>query len=74
MRLSKLLFMNTLKRALRLLGMVLLLTLACVGVGLNGGIPLPRLCRKDDATELKAEPDAPTDKSAPQSTLFRLQP
>lgn len=47
--------MSKLKKVLRLLGLCLLILLACCGIGIVGGVPLPRLANRKDRTELIAE-------------------
>ncbi|SNY99461.1 hypothetical protein [Flagellimonas pacifica] len=43
------------KKALRLLGLFVLVVFASIGVGLNGGVPLPTSSRKKDTIELVME-------------------
>lgn len=49
------------KKHLRMLGLVLLIILAGFGIGLTGGLPVPKLNRRDDKIELSDEsPDKET--------------
>ncbi|WP_430965199.1 hypothetical protein [Spongiimicrobium sp. 2-473A-2-J] len=45
------------KKALRLLGLMVLVVFAAIGVGLNGGVPMPTANRKKDTIELLMESD-----------------
>lgn len=47
--------MKSFKKALKLLGLVLLIVLASVGLGIGGGIPIPPSNRKEDTIEVKVE-------------------
>lgn len=47
--------MKSFKRILRLLGLVLLIVLACVGIGFGGGVPIPTSNKKEDTIEIKVE-------------------
>lgn len=49
--------MKRFKKALRLLGLFVLVVFASIGVGLNGGVPLPTANRKKDTIELIMESD-----------------
>lgn len=56
--------MKSFKKALRLIGLVLLLILATVGVGLTGGIPLRRTNKRDEIIEINVTVGEETDTSA----------
>jgi hypothetical protein len=43
------------KKILRMLGLVLLIILAGLGIGLAGGLPVPKLNRRDDKIEVTDE-------------------
>ena len=47
--------MKSLKKILRMSGLLLLLILASIGVGFSGGIPVPPLYKKDESLEIKIE-------------------
>lgn len=47
--------MKSFKKILRLLGLVLLIVLASVGLGIGGGIPIPPSNKKEDTIEIKVE-------------------
>ena len=47
--------MQTFKRVLRYLLLALLIVLAVFGIGLVGGVPLPKNNRKKEKTELASE-------------------
>ncbi|WP_259070773.1 hypothetical protein HDF24_23485 [Mucilaginibacter sp. X4EP1] len=47
--------MKQFKKVLRVAGMIMLITLASVGVGITGGIPVPSNRRKDNSIEIKTE-------------------
>jgi hypothetical protein len=47
--------MKSFKKALRLLGYILLILLATVGIGLMGGVPIPTMNKKEDAIEVLVE-------------------
>ncbi len=40
---------------LRVAGMVMLITLACFGISIAGGVPVPGSRRKDNSIEIKTE-------------------
>ncbi|WP_316801762.1 hypothetical protein [Pedobacter nototheniae] len=42
------------KRLLRLIALVFLLSLASIGIGLGGGVPIPASGRKENAIEIVA--------------------
>lgn len=47
--------MQDLKRRLRLIGLVLIMLLATVGISLGGGIPIPMYGKKEDGPPVKIE-------------------
>jgi hypothetical protein len=47
--------MKKLKKLLRLLVLICLLVLASFGIGLNGGVPLPVIKRKNSYEEVRIE-------------------
>ncbi len=47
--------MKRFKKTLRLLGFILLIVLASVGIGLGGGVPIPPANKKKDTIEIKVE-------------------
>jgi hypothetical protein len=47
--------MQRFKRTIRLLGLVLLMLLASIGVGLSGGVPLSRSSKENDLIEIRQE-------------------
>lgn len=47
--------MKSFKKILRLLGLVLLIVLASVGLGIGGGIPIQPSNKKEDVIEIKVE-------------------
>jgi hypothetical protein len=47
--------MKRFKRILRLLGFVILIFLASLGIGLSGGVPIPPSHKKEDVTGIKTE-------------------
>lgn len=47
--------MKRFKKATRLLGLVVLLFLASVGIGISGGVPVSTPGRKEDTIETTAE-------------------
>jgi hypothetical protein len=47
--------MKSFKKTLRLLGLVLLIVLASLGIGFVGGIPIPPIKKREDTIELKTE-------------------
>jgi hypothetical protein len=47
--------MQRFKRTIRLLGLVLLMLLASMGVGLSGGVPLSRSSKENDLIEIRQE-------------------
>jgi hypothetical protein len=47
--------MKSLKKAFRLVCLVLLIFLACFGVGLSGGIPTPFSGKRDEKAEINIE-------------------
>lgn len=47
--------MKFLKKAWRLLSLVLLVSLAVTGIGLGGGIPIPASSRKENHIEISVE-------------------
>jgi hypothetical protein len=47
--------MKSFKKALKLLGLVLLIVLASVGLGIGGGIPISPSNKKEDTIEIKVE-------------------
>ena len=47
--------MKRLKKILRLLGLVLLIVLAGVGLGFGGGVPIPTSNKREDTTEINIE-------------------
>lgn len=51
--------MKKFKRRLRLLGYLLLIVLASFGLGLMGGIPLPKSNRKENPIEIKIALEEP---------------
>lgn len=44
--------MKQFKKALRIIGFVLLIVLACSGLGLAGVVPIPSFRKKEDTIEL----------------------
>lgn len=60
--------MQQFKRVLRLLGLVLLITLAGLGIGLTGGLPVPKLSRREDQIEVSNE--SPEEE---MGTTFRME-
>ena len=47
--------MKSFKKTLKLLGLVLLIVLASVGLGIGGGISIPPSNKKEDTIEIKVE-------------------
>jgi len=47
--------MKSFKKTLKLLGLVLLIVLATVGIGFGGGIPIPLSNKKEDSLEINVE-------------------
>lgn len=47
--------MKRIKRTLRLLGLIILMILASVGIGIGGGAPIPQIKRRDDPIEIQDE-------------------
>jgi hypothetical protein len=47
--------MKRFKKTLRLLGLVLLIVLACLGIGIVGGAPVPRSNKKENTIEINVE-------------------
>jgi hypothetical protein len=47
--------MQRFKRTIRVLGLVLLMLLASMGVGLSGGVPLSRSSKENDLIEIRQE-------------------
>lgn len=47
--------MKKFKRALRLLGFVCLISLAMIGVGISGGIPIRNSGKREETIEIVAE-------------------
>jgi len=41
--------MKRIKKAIRLLALVCLIILACLGIGMSGGVPLPQIKNRRDA-------------------------
>ncbi len=46
---------KTVKRILKIVGFVLLIILAGFGVGMCGGVPIPKAGRREDATDAAIE-------------------
>lgn len=62
--------MNTFKRKLRQIGFIVLIILASVGVGLTGGIPIPKTSRKKETHEIAVEKvDEENDESKKQVAI-----
>ncbi|TXN37025.1 hypothetical protein FVB32_01690 [Flagellimonas hymeniacidonis] len=61
--------MKRFKKALRLLGLFVLVVFASIGVGLNGGVPLPNATRKKDTIELIMESDESEEEDAEEIDL-----
>lgn len=47
--------MRKIMKAIRLLGLVLMILLASIGIGLTGGVPVFSNSRKEDQNEIKIE-------------------
>ncbi len=47
--------MKSFKKTLRLLGLVLLIVLATLGIGFVGGVPIPPSNKRENTIELKTE-------------------
>jgi len=47
--------MESFKRKLKLLGLVVLIVLASFGVGIGGGVPVPSSNKKDEIIEVNAD-------------------
>ena len=47
--------MKKLRRLLRLSGIVMLVALACFGIGIFGAVPIPPKKRKEDTIEFRIE-------------------
>ncbi|MGK7392485.1 MAG: hypothetical protein ACNS60_19175 [Candidatus Cyclobacteriaceae bacterium M2_1C_046] len=47
--------MKSFKKILRLLGLVLLIVLASIGVGFGAGVPIPASNKKEDTIEVTVE-------------------
>ena len=46
---------KNLKRMLRLIGLAMIIALACTGVGILGGVPIPEKRRRENIIELRTE-------------------
>jgi hypothetical protein len=57
------------KKILLMAGMVLLIVLACFGIGIAGGVPLPSNRRKDNSIEIRTELKE-TDENKNSSILY----
>ncbi|MEO5911249.1 MAG: hypothetical protein ABIP95_10200 [Pelobium sp.] len=56
--------MKRFKKTLRLLGLVVLIVLACLGIGIGGGVPVPPSNKKENTIEINVELlDADQDKT-----------
>lgn len=49
--------MRSFKKMLRLIGLVLLLVLATMGVGLSGGVPVRSVGKRDEMIEISVQLD-----------------
>lgn len=47
--------MKSFKKTLRLLGLILLIVLASLGIGFVGGVPIPPSKKRENTIELKTE-------------------
>jgi hypothetical protein len=43
------------RRVLRLIGLAMIIALACTGIGIMGGIPFPEKRRRENIIELRTE-------------------
>ena len=62
--------MKSFKKLLRLSGLVLLIALACFGIGIIGGTPVPPKNKKEDTIEIVVELSDLTDSEQAESVLL----
>ncbi|WP_234571201.1 hypothetical protein [Rhodohalobacter sp. 614A] len=61
--------MKKFSKTLRVLRLVFLITLATLGIGITGGIPIVPVYKKDDGTEIKIELFEPQNKNGEDSKI-----
>lgn len=61
--------MKKLKKVLRVMHLVFLISIATIGIGLTGGIPIIPVYKKDDGHEIKIERVEPEKKKDHSDTL-----
>jgi hypothetical protein len=47
--------MKNFRRVLRLIGLAMIIAMACTGIGIMGGIPIPEKRRRENIIELRTE-------------------
>ncbi|NEU10491.1 hypothetical protein GZH53_19350 [Flavihumibacter sp. R14] len=62
--------MKSFKKLLRLSGLVLLIALACFGIGIIGGTPVPPRNKREDTIEIVVELVEPADTEDMELVLF----
>lgn len=65
--------MKFLKKAWRLLSLVLLVSLAVTGIGLGGGIPIPASSRKENHIEISVALPESKEETKELEEFFRKQ-
>jgi hypothetical protein len=60
------------KRALRVAGLAMVIALACLGVGIVGGVPIPEKRRRENIIELRTEIKK-EDEISDETTFFYKQ-
>jgi hypothetical protein len=64
--------MKSFKKALKLSGLIILIVLASFGIGLTGGVPIPRSNKKEDNIEINVKlPDDDEDEA--RLTQFNIK-
>lgn len=64
--------MKSFRKILRLLRLILFIVLTCIGVGLEGGVPVPLTSKKRDAVEVQIELPEP-EKEDKESAEFKIK-